>query len=166
MQVSRAVLVAVVWGMCMAACTPLPKSFTPHTPEEQAVVHTITTFLSAWRARDVVTLKTLVLPEATMDAFVDGSRIPPKPILALQQSSDNSPLLQATAERLVNFRQASPTTASVETYVHDSVRVQQDTNQVTTRIRWDLAQQERQWRIQHIAQTTWLVPSHVRGAGP
>jgi hypothetical protein len=153
--------------MCVAACTALPKTFMPQTPEEQAVAYTVTTFLSAWHARDVATLTTLVLPDATIDAFVDGSPVPPAPILlVVQQRPDDSPLLQASADHLVDFRQSSSSSVSVGTYVHDLVRVRETTDEVTTRIRWDLVQRDGQWHIQHIAQTTWVVPYYVRGSGP
>lgn len=166
MKRSAAVLMVIVWWLYVAACTPLPKSFTPHTAEEQAVVHTIRTFLTAWHARDVATLSRLVTWEATMDAFVDGSPIPPKRILAVQQDADNAPLLGATADRLVDFRQPSPESATVETYVYDYVRDDLGTDQKTTRIRWELVQRQGQWQIGHMAQTTWLHPFYLRGFGP
>jgi hypothetical protein len=167
MKISAAVIVTVVCGISLAACTPLPKSFKPHTADEQAVAQTIVTFLSAWNARDVEKLNTLVLPEATLEAFVDGSRVPPERILlAVRQRTGSSPLQQATADRLVDFRQASSTSVSVETYVHDFVRRDRGRDQVTTRLRWDLVRDHGAWHIQHIAQTTWVHPFEIGGSGP
>jgi hypothetical protein len=164
---SAAVLVVIVWEVCLAACTPLPKSFTPHTAEEQAVVYTIRTFLTAWHARDLAALHMLVTPAATMDAFVDGSPVPPERILAVRQPADYAPLLGATADHLVDFRQPSPQSAAVETYVYNYVRDGDlGIDQETTRIRWDLVRRNGQWQIDHIAQTTWLHPFYIRGIGP
>jgi hypothetical protein len=157
----------MVWTMSVVSCTSLPKSFTPQTPDEQAVARTVATFLAAVQARDLETLHTLVLPEATLEAFVDGSQEPPQPILASLQRPDDSPLLRAAGAKLVDFRQASPTQASVGTYVTDIVSRQfRDTDLVTTRTRWDLVQHDGQWRIHHIAQTTWITPYNAAGAGP
>jgi hypothetical protein len=165
MKISAAGLLVVVWGMCAAACIPLPKSFTPRTPQEQAVVRTIDTFLSAWRARDLAQLSPLVLPEATMDAFVDGSPVPPERILALPQRAEDAALLRATADRLVDFQQPAPQRVSVSAYVHDVIDVARGSDQVTVRIRWDLLQENETWRIQHITQTTWVHPLDIRGFG-
>ena len=165
MRISAAGLIVVVCGLCIAACTPLPKSFKPHTPEEQAVVRTITAFLSAWRARDPERLKPLVLPEATMEASVDGSRLPSERILALPQRAEDAALLRVTTDRLVDFQQTAPNRVSVGAYVHDIVDVSRGTDQVTTRLRWDLVQGNGTWRIQHIAQTTWVHPLDIRGFG-
>ena len=166
MKRSGAVLVVLIWGVCLGACTPLPKSFTPHTAEEQAVVHTIRTFLTAWHARGVETLHMLVTPEATLDAFVDGSALPPERILAVRQQADHAPLLGASADYLMNFHQSSPQLSTVETYVYNYVYGDLGTDQETTRIRWDLVRQNGQWRITHMAQTTWLQPFYLRGMGP
>jgi hypothetical protein len=48
-SVNRSVVVLLVlaWAVCLTACPPLPKAFTPNTAEEQAIVHTIRTFLTA-----------------------------------------------------------------------------------------------------------------------
>jgi hypothetical protein len=167
MRVYAAAGVAIVWAMSVIACAAFPKSFTPQTPDEQAVARTVVTFLSASKARDMQTLNTLVLPDATVAAFVDGSAEPPQPILASVQRADDAPWLHAAADKLVDFRQASPTQASVGTYTTDFVtRQDRSTEEVTTRIRWNLVQRDGQWRIQHIAQTTWITPYNARGAGP
>ena len=167
MRAYAAACVAIVWAMSVAACAAFPKSFTPQTPDEQAVAHTVVTFLSASKAGDLQTLNTLVTPEATVAAFVDGSAEPPQPILESVQHPDDAPWLHAAANKLVDFRRASPTQASVGTYTTDFVtRQDRSTDEVTTRIRWDLVQRDGQWRIQHIAQTTWITPYHTRGAGP
>jgi SnoaL-like domain len=166
MKISAAVIVTMTCGMSLAACTPLPKAFTPHTADEPAVVQTIATFLSAWNARDMERLNTLVLPEATMEAFVDGSRIPPERILAVRQRPDEAPLQQATADRLVDFRQSSATSISVGTYVYNVVRRDRGSDQITTRLRWDLIRDNGAWHIQHLAQTTWVHPLDIGGSGP
>jgi hypothetical protein len=164
---ATAVLLVLAWAGCLTACTPLPKAFTPHTAEEQAIVHTIRTFLTAWHARDRETLTRLVTPDATLDAFVDGSPLPPERILALRQPAETAPVLAATAERLVNFRQPSPERAMVETYVSREVRDGDlGIDQETTRLRWDLFRRNGQWQIGHMAQTTWLHPVYIRGFGP
>jgi hypothetical protein len=163
MRVSAAGLIAVVCGVCIAACTPLPKSFKPHTPEEQAVVRTIDAFLSAWRARDAERLTPLVLPEATIEAFADGGRVPPARILALPQRAADAALLRVTANRLVDFHQDAPNRVSVGAYVHDIVDVARGSDQVTTRIKWDLVRDNGAWRIQHITQTTCVHPLDIRG---
>ena len=165
MQICVVVLAVMLCGMSLTACTPLPKSFTPHTPEEQAVVRTIDSFLSAWRAHDRERLAPLVLQEAAMDAFVDGSPLPPARILALPQRADGAALWQATADRLVDFRQSSPRSVSVGTYVHDVVQVDRGSDEVTTLIRWDLVQESGTWRIQHMTQTTWVHPWDIRAGG-
>jgi hypothetical protein len=167
MRACAAACVAIVWAMSIAACAAFPKRFTPQTPEEQAIARTMATFLSASKAHDLPTLNTLVLPEATVAAFVDGSPEPPQPLLASVQRADDAPWRHATADKLVDFRQSSPTQASVGTYTTDFVtRQDRSTDEVTTRIRWDLVQRDGQWRIQHIAQTVWITPYHTRGAGP
>jgi hypothetical protein len=141
MSLSAAGLIVVVCGVCITACTPSPKSFTPRTPEEQAVVRTLVAFLAAWHARDAERLKSLVLPEATMEALTDGSRVPPERILALPQR------------------------VSVGAYVHAIVEVSRGSDQVTTRIRWDLVRENGGWRIQHLTQTTWVHPWDIPGGG-
>lgn len=167
MRAYAAACVAMVWTISVVSCTSLPKSFTPQTPDEQAVARTVMTFLAAVKTQDLATLNTLALPDATMAAFVDGSPEPPQPILASLQRADDSPLLHAAANKLVDFRQASPTQASVGTYVTDIVNAPyRGTDQVTTRIRWDLVERDGQWRIQHLAQTTWITPYNGAGAGP
>jgi SnoaL-like domain len=167
MRAYAAACVAIVWAMSVAACAAFPKSFTPQTPDEQAIARTMVTFLSASKAGDLQTLNTLVTPEATVAAFVDGSPEPPQPLLESVQHPDDSPWRYAAADKLVDFRQTSPTQASVGTYMTDFVtRQDRSTDEVTTRIRWDLVQRDGQWHIQHIAQTTWITPYHTRGAGP
>jgi SnoaL-like domain len=168
MRAYAAACVAMVWTISVVSCTSFPKPFTPHTPDEQAVARTVVTFLTAVKTQDLETLNTLVLPDATMAAFVDGSPEPPQPILASLQRADDSPLLHAAANKLVDFRQASPTQVSVGTYVNDIVNAPsyRGTDQVTTRIRWDLVQHDGQWRIQHMAQTIWITPYNAAGAGP
>jgi hypothetical protein len=109
----------------------------------------------------------LVTPDATMDAFVDGSPLPPERILAVRQRAENAPLLGATADHLVDFRRSSPENSTVETYVYNYVRDGDlGTDQETTRLRWELVRQNGQWRISHMAQTTWLHPFYLRGIGP
>jgi hypothetical protein len=157
----------MVWTVSVVSCTPLPKPFSPQTPDEQAVARTVVTFLAAVKTQDMETLNTLVFPDATMAAFVDGSREPPQSIRASLLRANDSPLLHAAANKLVDFRQASPMQASVGAYVTDIVNAPyRGTDQVTTRIRWDLVERDGQWRIQHLAQTTWITPYNAAGAGP
>jgi hypothetical protein len=165
MSISAAGLIVVVCGVYLTACTPFPKSFTPRTPEEQAVVRTIGAFLAAWHARDAERLTPLVLPEATMEASTDGDRVPPERILALPQRAEEAALLRVSADRLVDFQQSAPQRVSVGAYVHDIVDVSRGTDQVTTRIRWDLIRDNGGWRIQHIVQTTWVHPLNVPAGG-
>lgn len=156
---------AVCCSMWMVACNTLPKSFTPRTPDEQAVAQTVATFLMAWRDRNGSALGMVVTPEATLEASSDGSTLPSKRVLELQHTAENAPLLRATTENLVDFRQDTPERVTVGTYVHDFVKIDRGTDQVSHRIQWELRRQDGQWRVQRIVQTTWVHPLNIRGGG-
>jgi len=147
--------------MFVVACATLPRAFKPQTPDEQAVAHTMETFLAALRARDLATMRTVITPEATIVADVQGHQVSQERLLALQQSAGNSPLLSITPNKLVDYRQPAADHASVGAYVHDFLGAEIQTIHLT----WELQRRDGQWRIYNIAQSTWSTQQHFRAGG-
>jgi hypothetical protein len=154
-------MTVMVWAMFVAACATFPHSFTPQTPDQQAVARTLETFLTALRAHDFATVRTVIVPEATITADIQGSQVSQERILALQQSASNTPLLNVTPNRLVDYRQLSADQASLGAYLHDFLGPEIQTIHFT----WTLRRQDGQWRIHHITQTTWSTPQLYRAGG-
>jgi ketosteroid isomerase-like protein len=155
-------MIVIACSLWIAACATLPRSFTPKTPDEQAAARTMETFLLAVRAQDFDRVSTVITPEATVVANVQGRVEAPQRILALRQSVANSPLLQVAPDRLVDYRQSSPDTATVGAYVHGPVGVEIETTHFT----WELQRHNGQWRIHAMKQTAWSTPHYVRAGGP
>ena len=119
----------------------------PQTGEEQAIARTLATYRQAIRSHDPVTLRRLIMPDAT----IKGDYVPQASLrVAIFQRSGTTQLTGAPTP-LVNFRQESPTRASVATYVEADFQAVSR----TTYIEWDLLRRDGRWHIETIKQTVW-----------
>jgi hypothetical protein len=120
-------------------------------------------FLSAFHARDVEALDTLMAPDAIVERFVEGHPVSRQPARrGIPRQLGASYLLRGVPIELVNFRQPSPEKASIETYIITSP----DSGTRTTHLRWYLIHREGRWLIAKIEEMTWTLSLNIKGNGP
>jgi uncharacterized protein (TIGR02246 family) len=156
--------IAVSMCLCLTLLTAcaFTKRFEPTTADERAIASTIESFLAAYRAQDYAAVASLTTPDATLTVDRANPQSLREGIAALRADETSPGLLQVTPATLVNFQHTSPDVASVESYVHTST----DRGLDNAQIKLELAQRDRQWLIQAVAEETWTTDLHSRGGGP